>query len=223
MAEDRDPYAWIRGLFLRHPPLLPRLLQLCTGLRPPAAITAEEREGEILLSAQGGEAPWYVLSIVARPDPAKVSAWPLLWLDVAEEQREDGWHVVLTDSREVMDWLEGPDFRPRYGVGFLPLALDLSHQVEVLRRPGEPLLTALALWTARDRPEERAAPILRQLCAELIEKDEPLLAVPLLAGVRAFGPPWACASLLATPPPGLPTDAPAPAWWPLLAAPRPDT
>lgn len=222
-----DPNAWLRGHFLAHPPLLPRLLGLCTGLAPPAAVSGEARGGEVLLRAQGGPAPWYLLSVLGRPDEALVSAWPLLWLDLAEEAREDGWHVVLTDQQAVMDWLEGPDFHPRYGVHHLPLALDLSHQIEALRRPEEPLLTTVALWTARGRQRERAEPLLRQLCAELWRKDDALLAVPLLRGVRAWLPPWGEEVLRATSAPSAapaadppsPSSAPSPPpWWPAAVA-----
>lgn len=181
---------WCRDLLMKHPALLPRLLETVAGLRPPGAVSAVPLETgqEVLLRAQGGRVPWYLLGVQLRPEPAQVLRWPRLWLDARDAEREPGWLVVLTDSAQVMEWLESGAFTPRFGVATRPLALDLSRHTEALRRHGEPLLTALSLWSARGRPLEGLRPVLRQLVDELVAADDALLAVPVLQGLLLLRP-----------------------------------
>ncbi len=181
-----DPYRWLRDLFLGHPHLLGEVLEGLLGMRPPPHLSAAPRAGDLLLRAQGGAVPWYLLSLQAAPDPSRVLSWPRLWLDALSEERERGWLVVLTDSDEVAAWVRGPAFRPRHGVWTCPLLLDLQRHAEALGHRGRPLLTALGLWAARRWPGRLLRPLLDRLAAELSAADDPRLGVPLLLGVRSF-------------------------------------
>ncbi len=175
-------------LFLRHSSLVTRIIQVITGVRPPGSVAAYPIEGELFLRAEGGSAPWYLVSVQLFPDPDKFFSWPRLWLETAAAERDSGWMVVFTDSDDVAAWVTGPRFNPRHGPSLRPLLMDLSEHVEDLLRPREPLLSAVAVWAARRRPLARLQAVAAQFVDDLL-RSEHSEAVLLLRGLLSLGGP----------------------------------